>query len=233
MPLIGKHQILNCITAVETLFQLRELETLLSQMPPSRTALPGFGSPPGWRSSAATLGHPGRRPQPVRPGRPGRRPRSGSRAKGLWGHRHDAGQDCEQALSLLLPKVSRVMAVSASNPAPRGESLAAICRRHCNQVDFRESAQEGLKDALARVGTGGGPGRLRFPFTWPATCAPSPRNWRKLPKPAKPDGISHRMTGFPPRCGKPLTQNPLSLWMGIFLLPFLGQPPTGLNSSEG
>ena len=25
VPLIGKHQILNCITAVETLFQLREL----------------------------------------------------------------------------------------------------------------------------------------------------------------------------------------------------------------
>ena len=64
-------------------------------------------------------------------------------------------KDCEQALSLLLPKVSRVMAVSASNPRSHtGESLAAICRRHCGQVDFRESAQEGLKDALAQLEPG-------------------------------------------------------------------------------
>ena len=32
--------------------------------------------------------------------------------------------------------------------------MAAICRRHCGQVDFRESAQEGLKDALAQLEPG-------------------------------------------------------------------------------
>ncbi len=155
VPLIGKHQILNCITAVETLFQLRKLGFVIPDAAiqdgisevrfPARmeilcrdplVILDGAHNPSGLAALASALD--------LVPSQ---------RVCAVIAMMRD--KDCEQALSLLLPKVSRVMAVSASNPRSHtGESLAAICRRHCGQVDFRESAQEGLKDALAQLEPG-------------------------------------------------------------------------------
>lgn len=155
VPLIGKHQILNCITAVETLFQLRELgfvipdaaiqEGIAGVRFPARmevlcrdplVILDGAHNPSGLAALASALD--------LVPSQ---------RVCAVIAMMRD--KDCEQALSLLLPKVSRVMAVSASNPRSHtGESLAAICRRYCGQVDFRESAQEGLKAALIQLEPG-------------------------------------------------------------------------------
>lgn len=155
VPLIGQHQIYNCITAVEALFQLRELgyvipdkaiqEGIAGVRFPARmeilsrdplVILDGAHNPSGLSALAAALDLvPGQKVYAV--------------------IAMMADKDCEQALSLLLPKVSRVMAVSASNPRSHtGESLAAICRRYCSQVDSRESAAQGLKAALTSLEPG-------------------------------------------------------------------------------
>ena len=155
IPLVGRHQILNCITSVEALLELRRQgyhipdqaieKGIASVRFPARmevvsqnplVILDGAHNPSGVSALAAALDLvPSQKVYAVMA--------------------MMADKDCREALSLLLPKVHRLMAVPASNPRSHsGAELAQIAAPYCSRIDFRESAEEGFQAALSQLEPG-------------------------------------------------------------------------------